>query len=807
MIRRLVPLSLVPLAMIAGVLAATPWLHSFPASAIGIPVFGAAVLSALVPAVAVQLGLTRPWLSLLVDVICFVVYTLLVVLRDPFGFAALGHGLYDGPSQILTFALPLVSPRSLFVAPVALAWLAGALAGEALTRRWFTIVPYPAFLAAYGLAYAATIRGAGFAGTVTRAGETVVAALLLAVLLLLRVAQTWVRQDETAEATQADGILPLRGLTVGAVAAVAVAAVAAACVQAPAFPGHRATPQRVPSVHDSRPLSPVAFVGSMRPSNPKAAGTPVFTVQTDRAAPGYFDIANSDDYDGAGWSFQRTFRPSGGVLPADVDSELTAPAHTVTQTYRINAGALAGQPWMPYLYRPQRVTGTSVNIDPGSGMIVPAAVLRAGERYRVTSQVSAARFAQLPTTAAIATGTASNGTVPPALTDTVNLLARSFSQQTGTPLTPAVGFLQAVQRELHSDYSLSGGTPSAAPATSPTAATTPPSSPARPGRWAPAQARAPPSPSTPVVTVTPGARAGSAGFADVLASVMSPDRTGTPEQYATLVALIARSVGVPARVVSGFRVRAPGGGATLPAGTYTVTTADAWTWVEVPVTGVGWVVLDAAPSSYSGGRQAPSVTARPSPSPTAPPTQNALVTQSNGGHAIAPHSPVPGTGASSIRAAVLSLLIAFGTLLLGLLVLLGVRKPLRRRRRRGLVEPRARVIAAWQESIDVLTEAGLPDPRGLSGTEIVDLTDAEFGAPAAEQARRVSAGAQAAAYSATAVITPTDAETAWAAEQQLRRQLAETLPWTGRITAWLSYHRDRPATKIAPRSGSHRRTH
>ena len=49
MIRRLVPALLVPLCVIASVLAAAPWLRAFPASVGAVPLFGAAVLSVIVP--------------------------------------------------------------------------------------------------------------------------------------------------------------------------------------------------------------------------------------------------------------------------------------------------------------------------------------------------------------------------------------------------------------------------------------------------------------------------------------------------------------------------------------------------------------------------------------------------------------------------------------------------------------------------------------------------------------------------------------------------------------------------------------
>jgi hypothetical protein len=786
LIRRTVPLSLIPLSMIAGVLAATPWLHSFPASAIGAPVFGAAVLSVLVPAAAAQLGVAKLWQSLLIDVVCFLIYTLVVALHDPIGFSSLASGFYDGPSQILTFALPLVSPRSLFVAPVALAWIAGALAGECLTRRWFTIVPYPGFLVAYGLAYAATARASNFLTTDTRVDQTLISALLLMTLLVLRVAQTWVRQDETAESTQADGILPMRGIAIGLVSTMAVTAVAALTVQSPAFSGRSASPQRVPSVHQSRPLSPVAFIASLRPSDPKQPGRPVFTVQTDRSTAGYFGIANSDIYDGAGWSFQRTFRPSGGVLPADSDAELTGPTATVTQTYRIANGPMNGSPWMPYLYRPQNVTGTSINIDPSSGMIVPATHLHSGQRYRVTSKTVTRDFGKLPPSSLIATGTASDGNLPPGLDQTLSLLAQSFSQETGTPLTPAIGFLQALQKDLRGNYSLLGSSSSSSPSGSSSGAG------GASGASGPSGPSASHTPSAPPSTIPPGARASSTSFAAVLGAVVGPDRTGTPEQYATLVALLARKLGVPARVVSGFRVRMPGGSTTLPSGTYTVTTADAWTWVEVPVTGAGWVVLDAAPSTYSSARQKPTASASPPPSPTATPTRGGLVTKSNGGHAVAPRSQVPGGPGSSLQAALIALAIAVAALLVLVLGLLLARKQVRRRRRRRLADPRARAIAAWHESIDLLTEAGLPDLSTLTGHEIVRLTDDRFGADPAGSAGQVNAAAQAAAYSTALLIRPEDADAAWAAERELRRGVNQQLSFGGRISAWLHYHRSHP---------------
>ena len=68
MIRRLVPQLLVPLAIVASVLGADPWLRAFPASVAAVPLFGAAALSIVIPVLAQRLG-ARLWLSAIIDVV------------------------------------------------------------------------------------------------------------------------------------------------------------------------------------------------------------------------------------------------------------------------------------------------------------------------------------------------------------------------------------------------------------------------------------------------------------------------------------------------------------------------------------------------------------------------------------------------------------------------------------------------------------------------------------------------------------------------------------------------------------------
>src|SRR5581483_383324 len=108
-------------------------------------------------------------------------------------------------------------------------------------------------------------------------------------------------------------------------------------------------------------------------------------------------------YDGDGWSFDRTFRPSGGVIPADTDPSMRPHGRTLTQTYTIEKGAMTSVPWMPYVERAQRVTGRSVNVDADTGMIVPAESLSTGAQYTVRSRLAAKSFDQVGKSALIGT--------------------------------------------------------------------------------------------------------------------------------------------------------------------------------------------------------------------------------------------------------------------------------------------------------------------------------------------------------------------------------------------------------------------
>lgn len=94
------------------------------------------------------------------------------------------------------------------------------------------------------------------------------------------------------------------------------------------------------------------------------------------------------------------------------------------------------------------------------------------------------------------------------------------------------------------------------------------------------------------------------GPGDPLVDFLTVHREGHCEYFASAMAMLARSAGVPARVVAGYRVteRNTLGGYSI------VRKRDAHAWVEVHIAGKGWITVDATPPD-------PRAAARPAETP------------------------------------------------------------------------------------------------------------------------------------------------------------------------------------------------
>ncbi|MEO7124775.1 MAG: DUF3488 and transglutaminase-like domain-containing protein [Nakamurella sp.] len=217
---------------------------------------------------------------------------------------------------------------------------------------------------------------------------------------------------------------------------------------------------------------------------------------------------------------------------------------------------------------------------------------------------------------------------------------------------------------------------------------------------------------------TPLGNSGNA-LSDFLSS-----RSGYCEQYAAAMAIMVRTLGIPARVGIGFTQ-----GAEQPDGSYQVTSNDAHAWVEVSFAKTGWVIFDPTPSvDGQGGLQGFSSDTA-SPSSTAPTTGTAAATPTTG--ASAPATALS-TRKQSATATVTRTTTAAGSthqgntnwgrvaLWIGLIALIGAALALataapsllrRRRRQHRLAHATSggpgSASAAWQEIVDTAVDHGI----------------------------------------------------------------------------------------------------
>ena len=238
------------------------------------------------------------------------------------------------------------------------------------------------------------------------------------------------------------------------------------------------------------------------------------------------------------------------------------------------------------------------------------------------------------------------------------------------------------------------------------------------------------------------------GVDRMLSLLDSEAMVGNAEQYASAMALMARDLGLPSRVVMGFTAPELPEGAEAPAEVVMLgENIDAW--VEIAFQGYGWVAFDPTPdrSKLPSPEQMPDTpeekpqVSQPRPTPPAP-TQPPAPSTSDARPAEEPDEPE----AVSIWPRVLMISgISLGTLLLlsSPWMLIAVLKSRRRRARRRNPDPRQRVIGAWDEVEAMLTD--MRQPKEVSATRL-ETAESLTGA-GGEAALVVATAADAAQYS------------------------------------------------------------
>ena len=695
--------------------------------------------------------------------------------------AAMVRALLRGPNRLLTETLPLSGGRVALTTLVVVVWVTGAAAAEILIRTsrrgrirppFALIVPILLYVACFAAATAAP-------GHDRYSGPVLLVALAVAAMvrhqIVTAAGRPAARAGAAAASREASGgpppaddtspPPPYRAALAGAVAVVVIAAAATAAaphvgaLRAQPYSVHRQPPTVTPTITD-----PVDAMGELRDGNPRQRPVPVLAATLDQASTGYLAMADLDVYDGDQWQFAATFQPTGGRVPG-ADGTAgggSAPGSPVAQRFSI-IGHLP-VPLLPALDRPAQVSGLAVVTDDRTGMLLPQS---GGQTptYSVLSVGPTSTLATVPPADGI-DGTYGGGTDTALPANTSGDLAttlRFLSTVTGKRPAATVAFLQQVAAYLQSSERR----------IDPTLAAPAPPAPARTGRGHGAT----------TTTTVPPANPGGTSLSEVINAV-TVVRAATPEQFATFYAMVARYLGVPARVVTGFRVPTSSAGHPLAAGSYRLTNRQAWTWVEIPVSGYGWVVTDPTPDAATPLAKPPHQAAQPTAT-TLPPRQANAVPRNQivGGHAIAPpgHVVIPHRTSTSPWPVAVGGALAFIILVL----LLGpgqaaLRRAWRSSRRRSN-DPAAMAVGAWLELLDGLDRAGLRPPPGATHAEVAAEVGHHFGSELVEPAAAVGVIAERAVYSTSAPPDPDAAQRAWEGQRSVRRRVMQTLDLRQRL--------------------------
>ncbi len=409
------------------------------------------------------------------------------------------------------------------------------------------------------------------------------------------------------------------------------------------------------------------------------AATPaeVFTTRVVGLNPGdsisLIPVAVLDQYDGAVWTSTARFEASGATLPLPTQSGANKPT-SVSVAVELTSD-------YPFRFLPR--VGTvlesgegEIGWDPRAGSIARVDDARQELRF-VTTQVLDAREITPTSSVEDAPSNVRYAAEPPALTDDQVPIFEDFLSAATVGAGTELERLQILEETLRSD---SFGYNEDSPAGHSLAAI--------------------------ASYLRPADEAGDAGTE--LGGV------GFSEQSASTFAIAARQLGIPSRVVVGYRLPTP---LTVEADQATVTEDMIHAWPEVWIMGQGWTAFEPT----NDGNVTDDQTAR-TPAVSSEGEQAQITDLPELQEPIL--IPEPATGGRSLAAWSIPILVVILPLLYLLVVIGG--KRLRRSRRKRAADPSKRAIGAWLETRERLMSLGLPADRAFSlmdTAEELDLRD------------------------------------------------------------------------------------
>jgi hypothetical protein len=245
-------------------------------------------------------------------------------------------------------------------------------------------------------------------------------------------------------------------------------------------------------------------------------------------------------------------------------------------------------------------------------------------------------------------------------------------------------------------------------------------------------------------------------------------KRGTSEQFAASYVVLARIVGIPARLAVGYRAPRATDGMVV------VRNKDVLAWPEVAVAGVGWVPLDpAGTASDAGPARSPLAEVTAKARANLPPPDEKLADPPVAALPDSTSSAGTGSGLWPVVPWVLAGLLAVLLVVVLAIPLAKLARTMRRRRFTGV----RGVVGAWWEARDLLRSHG---SRVLPGMTARDLAAASEGS-VVDSLNRLAVHLDIALWSGEGANDGTVAG-AWAAVREIRSALAGR-PVTARLKA------------------------
>ena len=519
----------------------------------------------------------------------------------------------------------------------------------------------------------------------------------------------------------------------GLAARIGVVAILLAVIGTPMLPGFSAPPGLRGSTGggDRVALNPLV---SIRPTLTDRRVSDVMTVRS--RVPSYWRLTALDKFDGGTWTSGRQ-DPSLRLGDRQIAAHGTAPQFTlVTQQFEIRN---LGGPWVPAAYEPVRVEGLrGVGADPSTRTVIGAGDLRDGTRYSVRSRIPTLSFEELDNAPPATEAVMQRNLILPLgsqmrrVEQIARRIVRDAKAQDASPFRQAVA-LQDHLRTFEYDENVA---------------------------------------------------LDLAHSIDDIEEFLVDVKRGYCEQFAASMAVMARTIGLPSRVAIGFAVGAAGN----QADEYEVTSRHAHAWVEIFMSGFGWVTFEPTPRSdavlvprYTSPQAAattPPAAESPEPQASASPTEPDAPSTIDPDRNVT-EVPGVGPGGRAVQVALVAAVLA-GLALIVLPLASFVRRSVRFRR---AATTHGKVSARYLDFLDWCAAVGLGRVSGET-----PLEHARRLAKASSDGDTTLAGL--ARLGTDAVYAPLDGLEPAAAgklSRDARRTIAATLPRRRRLLSMLGW--------------------